>query len=70
MRPIFSSQSVRKRSSDGGKAKGLLHQGWQRKAMPLMSPAKTPVESSFRSVLPPSRKKVPSASRLSGVQPK
>ena len=34
--------------------------------MPLMSPARTPGASSFRSVLSPSMKKLPSRMRLSG----
>src|SRR5437868_4182099 len=38
--------------------------------MPLMSPARTPGASSFRSVLPPSMKKLPSRMRLSGVAPR
>ena len=38
--------------------------------MPLMSPARTPGASSFRSVLPPSMKSLPSRIRLSGVAPR
>ena len=67
MRASLSSQSVRKRTSRGGKANGRLHHGWANAAMPLMSPARMPGASSFRSVLPPRTKKLPSRILLAGV---